>query len=229
VSNIEVRFRCRDVETARMHSSDRVNRIHLALGDSGQNEAERSNAAIGDALVDGGSLKWQYYGPFDDLAEDEIVKLSISISISISEVKKREEECMEKNAWRVSEEIKQIIDDEPGPAGDVTTSKEMQFFFNSAYLMKYSTAKSEVRRKSIPGNAYFSKINAFLVAHCDIGEMYFEYLKGSCEAKSGKRCNYCISHDFCCSSITRVARPYPYSGSAKFWLPLPRCKRYPYC
>lgn len=108
VSNIEVRFRCRDVETSIMHSSDRVNRIHRAPGDSGQNEAERSNAAIGDALVDGGSLKWQYYGPFDDLAEDEIVKLSIS------EVKKREEECMEKNAWRVSDEIKQIINDEPG-------------------------------------------------------------------------------------------------------------------
>ncbi|CAB3976669.1 RNA-directed DNA polymerase from transposon X-element [Paramuricea clavata] len=206
VSNIEVRFR--DVETARMHSSDRVNRIHRAPGDSGQNKAERSNAAIGDALVDGGSLKWQYYGPFDGLAEDEIDKLSIS------EVKKREEECMEKNAWRVSDEIKQVIDDEPGPAGDfmkcsVTTSKEMQFLFHSAYLMKYSTAKSEVRRKSIPGNTYFSKINAFMVAHCDIGEMYFEYLKGSCEAKSGKRCNYCISHDFCCSSITRAARPYP--------------------
>jgi hypothetical protein len=42
VSNIEVRFR--DVETARMHSSDRVNCIHR---DSGQNEPERSNAAIG--------------------------------------------------------------------------------------------------------------------------------------------------------------------------------------
>ena len=45
VSNIEVRFR--DVETARMHSSDRVNHIHRAPGDSGQNEPERSNAAIG--------------------------------------------------------------------------------------------------------------------------------------------------------------------------------------
>ena len=55
VSNVEVRFR--DVEIARMHFSDRVNRIHCAPGDSGQNEAERSNAAIGDALVDGEALK----------------------------------------------------------------------------------------------------------------------------------------------------------------------------
>ena len=47
VSNLEVRFR--DIEIARIHSSDRVNRIHRAPGDSGQNEAERSNAAIGDS------------------------------------------------------------------------------------------------------------------------------------------------------------------------------------
>lgn len=43
VTNIEVRFR--DIETARIHSSDRVN-----PGDSAQIEAERTNASIGEAL-----------------------------------------------------------------------------------------------------------------------------------------------------------------------------------
>lgn len=45
-SNVEVRFR--DVEIARIHDSDRGNRVHRARDDSGQNEAERSNAAIGN-------------------------------------------------------------------------------------------------------------------------------------------------------------------------------------
>ena len=54
VSNIEARFR--DVEIARIHSSDRVNRIHRAPGASSQNESERTNASIGDALVDGTAL-----------------------------------------------------------------------------------------------------------------------------------------------------------------------------
>lgn len=36
----------RDVEIARVHDSDRVNHVHRARDDSGQNEAERSNAAI---------------------------------------------------------------------------------------------------------------------------------------------------------------------------------------
>ena len=56
VSKTEVRFR--DIEIARIHSSDRVNHIHRAPGDSGQNESEKSNAAIGNALVDGAALKW---------------------------------------------------------------------------------------------------------------------------------------------------------------------------
>ena len=146
--------------------------------------------------MDGGALKWQYYGPFDDLAAEDIDKLSMS------EVKRREEECMEKNAWRVSEEIKQLIDDEPGPAGNlmkcfVTSNKQKQFFFNSVPLMKYSATKSEGMRKTIPGNAYFHKINTFIDTHCEIAEMYFEYLKGSCAVKGSERCDFCASHDFC--------------------------------
>ena len=62
--------------------------------------------------MDGSALKWHYYGPFDGLSEDEIHTLSVV------ELKQREDESMEKNAWRVSEEVKQTIDDEPGPAGD---------------------------------------------------------------------------------------------------------------
>ena len=105
-------MRFRDIEIARIHSSDRVNRIHRAPGDSGQNEAELSNAAIGDALVDGSALKWDCYGPFGGLEQDEIKKLSAT------ELEEREADCMERNAWKVSEEVKKTIDDEPGPAGD---------------------------------------------------------------------------------------------------------------
>ena len=129
---------------------------------------------------------------------------------------------MEKNSWRVSDEIKQIIDDEPGPAGDflkcfVTSRKEKQFFFNSANLMKYSCATSESGKKKIPGNAYFSKITDFMNTHCEIGEMYFEYLKGSCEG-GDERCSYWVSHDCCCASVNQVPRPYPDESSCSHYL-----------
>ena len=207
VSNLEVRFR--DIEIARIHSSDRVNRIHRAPGDSGQNEAERSNAAIGDALVDGSALKWNYYGPLDGLTEDEVKNLSVT------ELQQRENDCMEKNAWKVAEEVTKIIDDEPGPAGDymksyVTTRQEQQFFFNTTYLLQYTSTKSDINRATVPGNAYFSKIEKFTQEHSESGEMYMEFLKGSCEKEKSERCEYCVSNAFCCSAdIKHIPKPYP--------------------
>lgn len=53
--------RVRILEKASMHGNEKFLRIHWAREDSGQNEAGRLNAYIGDALCDGGSLKWQIY------------------------------------------------------------------------------------------------------------------------------------------------------------------------
>ena len=46
VSNTEVKFR--DAELARLDASDYRIRVHRARGDSGQNEAERTNSAAGE-------------------------------------------------------------------------------------------------------------------------------------------------------------------------------------
>ena len=48
-----------------MQNSCLVIRAHHAPHDSGMNGAERSNAAIGDAIVDGGVVDWQHFMPFD--------------------------------------------------------------------------------------------------------------------------------------------------------------------
>ena len=49
-----------------------MNRIHRAPHDSGQNEAERSQAAIGQALIDGRALHWEYFQPTDLISEEEL-------------------------------------------------------------------------------------------------------------------------------------------------------------
>ena len=59
-----------------MQNSCVVIHAHHAPHDSGMNDAERSNAAIGDAIVDGGVVDWQHFIPFDGLTEDEIVSLT---------------------------------------------------------------------------------------------------------------------------------------------------------
>ena len=68
VTNIEVKYR--DIEMSRINSWTHMNRIHRAPHDSGQNEAEPSNTAIGEALVDGRALHWEYFQPTDLISED---------------------------------------------------------------------------------------------------------------------------------------------------------------
>ena len=57
VSNFDVRFR--DCEMARVWKSDYCLQIHLSWNDSHSNEAERTNSAISDSVVDGGTIDWE--------------------------------------------------------------------------------------------------------------------------------------------------------------------------
>ena len=88
VSNSGVQFR--DAELARILSSDYRVQVHRARGDSGQNEAERTNSAIGDSVVDGATIKWEHFKRFDGLSADEITELTLE------EFKRMEEERMTK-------------------------------------------------------------------------------------------------------------------------------------
>ena len=202
-SNIEVRFR--DAEVARILNFDRLNRIHRARDDSGQNEAERSNACIGEAIVDGGALKWKYHEALDSLDNEEVRNLSID------ELNKLEENAMERNGWCVAKDVTERIQGEPGPAGDfmhsfVTPQKEDQFFFNTEQLKQFvSTAES--KQNDIPGHAYFKKINAFIEQHVHVGELYLEHIKGDCQQNSGVLCEFCTKFPPSRDSLHRVPRP----------------------
>ena len=57
MSNFEVCFR--DAELARLWNSDYRVRVHRSGGDSGQGEAERTNSAIADSVVDGATIEWE--------------------------------------------------------------------------------------------------------------------------------------------------------------------------
>ena len=112
VSSAESRIRI--LERARMHGNEKVLRIHRAREDSGQNEAERLNACIGDALCDGGILKWQIYETLHGLSEEEVK------SLSTSELDAHSSNVMEKNAWAIAEEVCLRIDDSPAPRGYIS-------------------------------------------------------------------------------------------------------------
>ena len=172
VNNSEVSFR--DAELARIYCSDYRIRVHRGAGDSGQNEAERTNSAIGDSVVDGATINWEHHKRFEGLSEDEIA------SLSLEEYEKAEEERIERNAWKVANEIAARIDDAPVHSEYikcfVAHKGEDGLFFNQDYLKEYMS-KSGERKKDVPGAAYMKKIVSFRDTHYERGELYMEYLK----------------------------------------------------
>ena len=113
VSNFEVKFW--DAKLVCMHKSDYRIRVHRSCGDSGQNKAERMNSAIGDSVVDGGTIDWNFYKRFDDLTDQEIAE------ITPQGFEVYEKSGMSKNAWRVAEMVRERVDDAP-VLGDFITA-----------------------------------------------------------------------------------------------------------
>lgn len=87
VGNYDVKCRC--AEQARIYNLDRHGRFHMCREDQGRNEEERSNAAIGNALVDGGIIDWEH---------NEIGDVS---QLTWEQYKECKETISEKNAWYV--------------------------------------------------------------------------------------------------------------------------------
>ena len=149
---------------------------------SGDNETERTNNAISEALGKGHTIHACYYAPFDGLESNEIDALDIL------EYEERLNKCVEKNVWTACFELSLIIDDEPGPSKSsflkftVTSSKQKYPFTDKDYLTEFYP-KSEIQRIIFPKHAYYNKLKCFIDKHFEIGELYLEYLKGDCKRK----------------------------------------------
>ena len=101
-----------------------------------------------------------------------------------------------------------MVGDEPGPAKDylkcdTTTASNCQFFFNKSYLVKYSNAKTDAAKHSVPRYHYFKKIYSFMDSHCIIGELFLEYLKGGRNenGESGTLCDFYSTREQCREDI----------------------------
>ena len=126
VSNFSVRF-C-NAELVRLFNLDLQERCHRSRDDSGQNEAERTNSAIGDAVVDGSTIEWEHEKRFQGMTSEEID------NFSLQDYEEYEHARMERNAWTVAEEVQKRVDDAPVLSEYITayTSQKINdtFFFN---------------------------------------------------------------------------------------------------
>ena len=207
VSNYEVRF-C-DAELARIHNSDYRVRCHRSRGDSGQGEAERTNSAISDALVDGATLEWEKHKRFEDLTKEEIKNMSLH------KYEEYEKKRMEKNAWHVCKMVTERIDDAP-VLNEYINSKvselpEKLFFFNSTQLNTYRNASVNNKMK-VPGSAYFIKIEKFIDKHYVAGELFMEFCRDACKEQREGRiilCSWCSSKRWVGPETDRIPQPVP--------------------
>ena len=79
----------------------------------GFNEVGKTNAYVGDALVDGTALKTDYFNKRHGLTDEEAQKMSIC------ELNDHHARLTERSAWKIAGELKQQIDDQPGPGGRI--------------------------------------------------------------------------------------------------------------
>jgi len=141
--------------------------VHRGRGDSGQNQAERTNTSIGDALVTGQTLNWGHYKRFENMSDEHIEALKLQ------DYEKLEKERMERNAWKAAGELAKRGDGEPAPHGFITcmviSRKYEQFYCDCEYLSAYVSTKAQSAKEKLPGHGYYSKIDRFFTDHCKEG------------------------------------------------------------
>ncbi|CAC5408371.1 unnamed protein product [Mytilus coruscus] len=137
-SNRDVRMRA--TEKVRLDNLDLYARIHRATGDC-QNEVERTQAAVGRAIVDGGSIKWKH---------KSIEDYDNAKQLSFDEYEKLEEEITIHNVLETCKDLSSRVDGSPGPRGDfmeglVSEDKSDLFYTDAKYLKDFLDA-SETKK-----------------------------------------------------------------------------------
>lgn len=203
VSNHQVKFRFAELYILQ-YSESRI-RVHRAPGDSGQNEAERTNSYIGDALVDGAALEWQHFKIFDGYSPSDIDEMSFD------DVQRHISDITVKNSWAVANDISLRIDDEPAPGSSFLRSTVVKpisehFFQNCTEMMCYAQCKSEITKKDVPGHGYFDLIFNFIEDHCRVGKYFIDFQTQYCSKKRGY-CGLCSERLFV--SYPKFCQPVP--------------------
>jgi hypothetical protein len=215
VSNFEVKFR--DAEIARMYNSDYRVRVHRSRGDSGQGEAERTNSAIADSVVDGATIEWETIKRYEGMTSEQISQMSVK------QFEEYESDRMTKNAWIIANELVQRIDGAP-VLGEyihckLSNKADDMFFFNKDYLVEFQNSASQEKRKEVPGSGYMEKILKFQQQHYRTGELFMEYIKYGCSINdNGITCEFCVLCEWTGPPAQRIPQPQQDEGNPGHYL-----------
>ena len=141
----------------------------MASGDC-QNPVERTQAAVGKAMANGNRIHWEHEHVMESIDEKD------KESLTIDEFNKLERQRTIRNVQLTCQDLTSQVQDSPGPKGSLdpmsglTGEPAKDLFFNDA--------------KFVHSNE----------THFEVGELYIEYRKGSCESRFGELCQFCCEH-----------------------------------
>ena len=128
-------------------------------------------------------------------------------------------ERIERNAWRVANEIALRIDDAPVLSDFLrafVTEKDMEaFFFNRSRLHDFIKAPGN-SKSNVPAYNYFVKICDYISDHYDIGELYMDFIKDACIVKKGRKWVSCGNSWLGSVMDSRIPRPFPDIETSRF-------------
>ena len=183
--------------------------VHGAAGDSGQNEAERTNSATMDTVVDDSKINCEYHERFDELTREEI--LSLNLIRGIRKWRKNECETRSKSSQR-------SIQADWWCSSTLQNHQESSFWetwewiiFKSRPIEKIFIIKQWTKKKR-SGASYIKKHVDFRDSHYQQRELYMEYLKGDCSKRSsnGLQCAKCRFSEWISLKMSCIPRTVPH-------------------
>ena len=187
INNYEVLYRA--VEIFFINNLDRFHRIHTVPQDSGYNLVERTNAAVGKAVVkNGGPIDW---------ATHSLPSTGELKQLSPVEIQELEKGILQMNCWSVCQELADRCSGAPGPRNYmhsfVSQVKEDLFLWDGSYLNQFVKQMKSSKKacSDVPGANYYSWLMKQKELHSEHGEDSLELLKFACETEHNSRCEMC--------------------------------------
>lgn len=82
------------------------------------------------------------------------------------------------------------------------------FYLNMMNQIWFLLNFTKTLKSNIPGHGYFEKLDQFIELHFEVGELYIEFLKGSCASSQETICDFC-SKGWSGPELERVPKPHP--------------------
>ena len=121
---------------------------------------------------------------------------------------------MAKNAWYVSGQIAERIDDAPVLKeyihSHLSETSEELFFFNKPYIDSYRDASEKMKDK-VSGSSYIQKIESFVEKHYVRGELLMGLNRGSCKVSDpySELCEWRSVNRSAARPMERIPQPMP--------------------